>query len=220
MVLQEMRIHLTCPEDLFRAPSAADFASIVRSRPRESEPAPLLTDCVRQLCANNPDTEIITYLENASKLNLFTIATGMQSLFLGRIPDLCSDEVMIAIHGLIFHHKSSFIPISFATGPLNEALTRWEACWLSSLVHLARYPTPTQLWMEDGFAKHADEFASLARFHLQRANISSEQWSELVNNLPISMVEKVDGIATFDQTNMDQIASLISAIEHINFNEV
>ncbi|KAL5044681.1 hypothetical protein BDW71DRAFT_198801 [Aspergillus fruticulosus] len=45
MVLQEMTIDLTCPEDAFQAASPAEFTSALKLHPPCT--APLLTDCVR-----------------------------------------------------------------------------------------------------------------------------------------------------------------------------
>lgn len=76
MVLQEMTIDLTCPEEVFQASTPEEFVIVSRLKPAYPEP-PLLTDCVRNLCAENPSSAIIEYLHNETALNLFTIATGM-----------------------------------------------------------------------------------------------------------------------------------------------
>ncbi|GAD94259.1 hypothetical protein AN5431.2 [Paecilomyces variotii No. 5] len=199
MVLQEMAVDLTCPEELFQASSVVEFISEAMSHPKMCETTPLLMTCIRHLCAETPDLEIIRYLNSASTLNMFTIAT--------------------AIHGLIFHQKMSFTPMPLATGPLSIALSRWEIAWKSILERLAHSPTSTQLWTKGGFTQHADEFACLARIHLERANISSEKWNKLMQNLPKPLSQSTnDGIATFDQTNMDHVANLILAVELLNLN--
>lgn len=79
MVLQEMAVDLTCPEELFQASSVVEFISAAKSNPKMSKPTPLLTTCIRHLCNENPDLEIIRYLNSASTLNMFTIATGESS---------------------------------------------------------------------------------------------------------------------------------------------
>ncbi|KAL4749001.1 hypothetical protein BDW72DRAFT_214371 [Aspergillus terricola var. indicus] len=53
MVLQEMTIDLTCPEDVFQAVSPAEFTRALKLHPACT--APLLTDCVRNLCAETPN---------------------------------------------------------------------------------------------------------------------------------------------------------------------
>lgn len=61
MVLQEMTIDLTCPEETFQASNPEEFviaANLHLIRPG----SPLLTDCVRSLCAENPDPAIIDHL--------------------------------------------------------------------------------------------------------------------------------------------------------------
>ncbi|KAH8805259.1 putative transcription factor with C2H2 and Zn(2)-Cys(6) DNA binding domain [Xylogone sp. PMI_703] len=76
MVLQEMTVQLACPEELFRASSAADFALASGSYPQITEPIPLLADCIRQLCSDDPSDIVISQLKSTSVLNLFIIATG------------------------------------------------------------------------------------------------------------------------------------------------
>ncbi|KAL4973625.1 hypothetical protein BDW66DRAFT_161956 [Aspergillus desertorum] len=63
MVLQEITTDLTCPEDV-----------ALKSHPPCT--VLLLTDCVRNLCAETPDPDVIAHLSHESALNLFTIATG------------------------------------------------------------------------------------------------------------------------------------------------
>lgn len=76
MVLQEMNINLACPEEAFQATSPEDFLAAMERHPSGLRP-PLLTDCVRYLCSEDPDdTTTMDYLRHASELNLFTIATG------------------------------------------------------------------------------------------------------------------------------------------------
>ncbi|KAL3430105.1 hypothetical protein BDV09DRAFT_202413 [Aspergillus tetrazonus] len=77
MVLQEMTIDLTCPEDVFQAVSPAEFTRVLKLHPACT--VPLLTDCVRNLCAETPDPNVIAHLGHAGALNLFTIATGEES---------------------------------------------------------------------------------------------------------------------------------------------
>ncbi|KAL4908463.1 hypothetical protein BDW74DRAFT_100969 [Aspergillus multicolor] len=104
MVLQEMTIDLTCPEDVFQAASPTDFTKALKLHP--SCNVPLLTDCVRNLCAEAPSPSVIAHLSRESALNLFTIAT--------------------AVHDPIFHQLRAFSPLPLATDPLRRALDRWE----------------------------------------------------------------------------------------------
>lgn len=75
MVLQEMQLDLSCSEAWFQAPSHAEFVSAVHSEPGLYPSTISLVDAVRLLCADNPD-QAAEFLGGASKLNLFTIATG------------------------------------------------------------------------------------------------------------------------------------------------
>ncbi|OJI99269.1 hypothetical protein ASPVEDRAFT_125091 [Aspergillus versicolor CBS 583.65] len=75
MVLQEMTIDLTCPEAVFQAPTPEEFMIAIQSHPIRPTP-PLLTDCIRTLCADHPDPAILTHIHSESALNLFTFATG------------------------------------------------------------------------------------------------------------------------------------------------
>lgn len=75
MVLQEMQIDLTCVEAWFQASSYTEFVSAVHSDPGLHPRTISLVDTVRLLCADNPD-QPADFLDGASKLNLFTIATG------------------------------------------------------------------------------------------------------------------------------------------------
>lgn len=75
MVLQEMQIDLTSPESWFQASSPMDFLSAVQSNPGLPEKHLSLVDSVRRLCNDTTD-QSTNFLDGASKLNLFTIATG------------------------------------------------------------------------------------------------------------------------------------------------
>lgn len=75
MVLQEMVIDLACAEEIFQSGSPEEFSNAIRLHgPQYGRP--LLTECVRNLCAEAPDPAVIATLHNGSPLNLFTIATG------------------------------------------------------------------------------------------------------------------------------------------------
>ncbi|KAL4895983.1 fungal-specific transcription factor domain-containing protein [Aspergillus ambiguus] len=200
MVLQEMTIDIPCPEEWFQASSSEEFISLFRSYPGMTQSPTLLSDCVRQLCTDAPDTDIVAYLSNASKLGLFTIATG--------------------IHGLIFHQKMSYTPLPYAKTLLSKALNRWITAWQQSLQHLGPSDPSLPLWKEDGFIGHADDFAALAQIHLECANTSQEKWDELTKQLPVLAQNAPDGMATFDQTNMDQVANLITAVELLDLANI
>ncbi|KAL4878789.1 hypothetical protein BJY04DRAFT_229656 [Aspergillus karnatakaensis] len=191
MVLQEMTCDLTCPEDAFQAASAEEFTKRMRQHHRD-RPA-LLTDCVRELCAETSDPEVLARLHHESALNLFTIAT--------------------AIHGLIFHQLRAFSPLPLATGPLRRALGRWELAWEASMGS-ARDVAANE---EVAFPLHAREFAALARVHIEKSHLSPQQWNDMLNKLPEHLsVQRREGLATFDQTEMHQVADLIRAVEHLD----
>ncbi|RDW65771.1 Zn(II)2Cys6 transcription factor [Aspergillus mulundensis] len=159
MVLQEMTIDLTCPEDVFQAASPAEFIEALKLHPLCT--VPLLTDCVRNLCAESPDPGVVAHLSRESALNLFTIAT--------------------AVHGLIFHQLRAFSPLPLATDPLRRALGRWEKAWEVSM------DKTTNLTMEDGvlpFPLHAREFAALARVHIEKSHLTPEEWNLMIRQLP------------------------------------
>lgn len=73
MVLQEMQIDLSSPEPWFQASSPADFLSAVQSNPGLAEEHLSIVDSVRRLCKDSPN-QSASFLDGASKLNLFTIA--------------------------------------------------------------------------------------------------------------------------------------------------
>ncbi|KAL4952491.1 hypothetical protein BDW69DRAFT_200695 [Aspergillus filifer] len=191
MVLQEMTIDLTCPEDVFQAASLEHFKDALQ-RHESRTPPPLLTDCVRNLCAEAPNAEVIAHLHSQSALNLFTIAT--------------------AVHGLIFHQLRAFSPLPLATAPLKRALDRWEEAWNSSIGELQQHNSDNSM----AFPLHAREFAALARVHIEKCHLSADQWQGMLQQLPANVaVESRDNLATFDQTGMDQVANLILAVEHL-----
>lgn len=74
-MLQEMQIDLTCSESWFQASSHTKFLLAVRSNPGLSSRPISLVDTVRRLCADGSN-QATDFLNGASKLNLFTIATG------------------------------------------------------------------------------------------------------------------------------------------------
>ncbi|KAL3485500.1 hypothetical protein BJX62DRAFT_242857 [Aspergillus germanicus] len=75
MVLQEMTIDLTCAEDIFQARSPEEFSSALKLHEPHGD-RPLLTECVRNLCAERPNPAVIATLYKESPMNLFTIATA------------------------------------------------------------------------------------------------------------------------------------------------
>lgn len=79
MVLAEMNIDLTCPEDWFQASSPSEFLAAVQSNRWRKGRTPLLTEVVRDLFTNHSQPEECNLLWGASKLNLFTIASGKAS---------------------------------------------------------------------------------------------------------------------------------------------
>ncbi|KAF9894858.1 hypothetical protein FE257_004479 [Aspergillus nanangensis] len=217
MVLQEMAIDIPCPEEWFQASSPEEFICLTNSYPTETKSSTLLSESVRHLCTESPDIDIVAYLGNsASKLGLFTIATG--NLHTGYVKVYTIDKPL-AIHGLIFHQKMSYTPLPFARTLLSKALNRWTAAWQLNLERLGPPDPYLPLWKEDGFIGHADGFAALAQIHLERANTSQKKWNELIQQLPVSARNTVDGMATFDQTDMDQVANLIMAAEMLHLDE-
>ncbi|KAL1860967.1 hypothetical protein Plec18167_003750 [Paecilomyces lecythidis] len=110
MVLQEMVVDLTCPEELFQASSVVEFISAAKSNPKMSKPTPLLTTCIRNLCKETPDLEIIRYLSSASTLNMFTIATDSNSW-----TDISSKNV-------IYTHISGNWPAQYGPKPVGDGL--------------------------------------------------------------------------------------------------
>lgn len=76
MVLQEMTIDLTCAEDIFQARSPDEFSNAIKLHEPHYD-RPLLTECVRNLCAETPNPAVIATLQKGSPLNLFTVATGV-----------------------------------------------------------------------------------------------------------------------------------------------
>jgi hypothetical protein len=67
------------------------------------------------------------------------------------------------------------------------------------------------------FPLHAREFAALARVHIDKSHLSAEEWNLMLKKLPEHVyLEPREGLATFDQTGMDQVANLILAVEHLD----
>ncbi|CAG8121396.1 unnamed protein product [Penicillium olsonii] len=189
MVLQEMTIDLTCAEDIFQASSREEFSNALKLHGSQFN-RPLLTECVRNLCAETPDPAVIVALHKESPLNLFTIAT--------------------ATHGLIFHQLRAFAPLSLATAPLKLALDRWEVAWESSIEKRNDFKSSEIV----PFFLRAREFATLARAYIDTSHLSPEDWKQVVKNIPgHTQPEMREGLATFDQTSMDQVAGLIRAVE-------
>ncbi|KAJ6015723.1 hypothetical protein N7540_010314 [Penicillium herquei] len=193
-----MTIHLTCPEDVFQASTPEQFLIAVESYSRPLVP-PLLTDCVRNLCAETPDPTIIDHLHQESALNLFTIAT--------------------AIHVLIFHQLRAFSPSPLATSSLSGALRRWKSAWMDSIENFTSSDSWGKTSQECAFFHRAREFALLAQVHIEKLHLSTEEWNELVKNLSEEVSEESgEFLATFDQTDMDHVAGLMLAIENLDLN--
>ncbi|KAJ5500522.1 hypothetical protein N7453_009573 [Penicillium expansum] len=200
MVLQEMQIDLTSPESWFQASSPMDFLSAVQSNPGLPEKHLSLVDSVRKLCNDTPD-QSTNFLDGASKLNLFTIAT--------------------AIHGLIFHQRSSLYTLPLSDNPLGKALDRWEVAWKSNqqqeLNMRASRDTTHSPDEPDGFMHYADEFAVLARISLELSYFSPTEWSKLIEGL--SDGSSRGAFATFDQAGMGPVGDLMLAVENLSLNK-
>ncbi|QQK41724.1 putative transcription factor with C2H2 and Zn(2)-Cys(6) DNA binding [Penicillium digitatum] len=199
MVLQEMQIDLTSPESWFQASSSADFLTAVQSNPGLPEKNLSLVDSVRRLCNETP-TQSTNFLDGASELNLFTIAT--------------------AIHGLIFHQRSSLYTLPLSENPLGKALDRWEVAWkLNQQQDLNKRASRDSSHIadeQDGFMHYANEFAVLARVSLELSYFSPTEWSGLVEGL--SDGSSRGAFATFDQTGMGPVGDLMLAVENLSLN--
>lgn len=111
----------------------------------------------------------------------------------------------------------AFSPLPMATTLLSRALDRWEDAWESGTQILSQRSAWNRNRQVPEFPQHAREFAALARIHLKRWDIPTTQWKEALRNLPGHITnDTVDSLSTFDQTGMDQVASLISAVEYLN----
>lgn len=111
--------------------------------------------------------------------------------------------------------SSSILP--FITDPLYKALDRWQEAW--ELKKKQLYQQPSQSWQAYGFMQHAEEFAGLAKIHLDRAHLSTGQWHDLVQNLSDSLsTGHQDGLSKLDQTSMSQVADLMLGLERLNFD--
>ncbi|KAJ5385291.1 hypothetical protein N7517_003202 [Penicillium concentricum] len=212
MVLQEMQIDLTSPESWFQASSPAEFLSAVRSNPGLPEKHLSLVDSVRRLCNDSP-YQNPNFLDGASKLNLFTIATGehFPILFAGRSVDLQNT----AIHGLIFHQKSSLYTLPLSDNPLGKALDRLDVACKSNQKLYTRASIDTT-HEQDGFMQYADEFAVLARISLELSYFSPTEWSEFIEGLSES--SSSGSFATFDQAGMGPVGNLMLAVENLSLN--
>lgn len=215
MALQEMQIDLTSPEAWFQATSPTDFLAAIRSNPGLSEKHLSLVDSVRRLCNNSPE-QSTEFLNGASKLNLFTIATS--EFYLRQVAYYPPNSKDIALHGLIFHQKSSLYTLPLAENPLGKALDRWEVAWESNQRVLTQASGDVNCTdkEQDGFMQYADEFAVLARISLELSYLSSTEWSELVEGLSESSPR--GAFATFDQAGMGPVGDLMLAVENLSLN--
>ncbi|KAJ5961041.1 uncharacterized protein N7479_008191 [Penicillium vulpinum] len=203
MVLQEMQIDLTSPESWFQASSPADFLFAVQSNPGLPEKHLSLVDSVRKLCNDSPNHNT-DFLDGASKLNLFTIAT--------------------AVHGLIFHQKSSLYTLPLSDNPLGKALDRLEIACRSNqrqgLSTRASGDTSCIADEQDGFMQYADEFAVLARISLELSYFSPTEWSGFIEGFIEGLADSSScgAFATFDQAGMGPIGNLMLAVENLSLN--
>ncbi|OQE45965.1 hypothetical protein PENCOP_c001G08604 [Penicillium coprophilum] len=197
MVLQEMQIDLTSPEPWFQASSPTEFLYVVQSNPGLPEKDLSLVDSVRRLCSDDPN-QSTNFLNGASKLNLFTIAT--------------------AIHGLIFHQKSSLYTLPLSDNPLRKALDRLDVACKSNQQLYVRASTDTfdRADEQDGFMQYAEEFALLARISLELSYFSPTEWSEIIEGLSDSSSR--GEFATFDQAGMGPVGNLMLAVENLSLN--
>lgn len=118
-----------------------------------------------------------------------------------------------AIHGLIFHQSLSLIPPSLGDNPLEKALTRWEAAAKFNFGSNKRTTSSNASWKRDGFTQHYEEFASLARVHLDMSHSPHKRKNSLRS-------ERRGRIATFDQAGMGQVGDLIQAVEKMNLDSM
>lgn len=108
----------------------------------------------------------------------------------------------------------AFSPFLLAIGPLSRALDRWEEAWTASIGNAQDLSHLNDINHKPGFLSQAREFAALARVHLERLSTPPEERKEKSSDLPnIIGSVAIDSPATFDQTGMDHIASLISSLD-------
>lgn len=110
----------------------------------------------------------------------------------------------------------SSIILPFPTAPLYRAVNRWSTVWDSIIANSTYIPTQDELWKADGFSMYADEFALLAKAHLDHAVLSGNELDGLVPAFTSVPQENVDGLSTLDETSMSQITDLMLNFEALN----
>lgn len=111
----------------------------------------------------------------------------------------------------------SFITLPFATVPLYRAVTNWTTAWRSAITASAEVTAPSEPWKADGFMMHAEEFAFLARAHLDNAVFASDQWHDFLTILsPSDSQRHPDGLSTLDETSMNQVTDLMLNFEALH----
>jgi len=85
------------------------------------------------------------------------------------------------------------------------------------MVFRSNIPPVSESWKHDGFMLYADEFALLARAHLDHAIFISEQLPNMAATLPPAFVtESTDVLARLDETSMGQVRDLMLSFDALN----
>lgn len=66
------------------------------------------------------------------------------------------------------------------------------------------------------FPLHAKEFAALARIHIEKFGLPQMEWDAVLRSSGCVASTRSTELATFDQTDMDQIAKLILTVKEMN----
>ena len=213
-----MAIDLTCPEKCFQADSVENFFLEMKSNPRMSKKMPKLTDVIREICLSVKYEPENTLLSCASKLNLFTVITGkciIRTMLARKV--IHANIHCSALHSLVFYQRMSFITLPFATAPLYNALDNWTKAWNFNILHSCDIPPPIEPWKADGFMHHAEEFALLARAHLDHAAfIGSQPLGVALTLPPVVSQESIDGLSKLDETSMNQVRNLMLLSDALN----
>lgn len=201
IVIFEMQVSLTSPDETFQAVNAAECFSLlkqwVHTIPRYNQCS--IASALEMLCKPNLDIEERSLFANMGILNMFSMITGMNA-------STCDyDSILTLCLGL---HTSTFqIQNSLASPGAKQriecGLKNWKNAWNNRRVAEDVIETDEEgdsfpgMWKRVGFIKNAYEYWLLCCIFAERS-----PFGELEETKPV--------LGRYDETDMSQVNDLIA----------
>jgi hypothetical protein len=208
LMVQELEMDLTCPEEIFQAESAESCYDLWQFYQFGLLSAPwgsfTLVKAIENIAGNENSPANAELFSKMTILNLFAIISGMCRR--GGIGVLYSLHIVTGFHTILFQHRTLFLCPPSSLKQIRLAIERWKAAWGERNNVTYHYST-LQPWQEVGFSRHAHEFAHLALARLD--DLEAQRERRPSRSLRSSGQA---GFERLDETSMSQVTSLMLSL--------